>query len=281
MGRERLQRGDAADPAGVRWSGADGGLVRADVLHVSRVRPGRDDHLGGRPTPRRLQLRPRRGAATGRGAPAERDPAALAEQPDRHRAAARRDRRAVRAAGPAGHVRRRGDRRGVRRVPPRRHALGARAAPAAPQPDRHPHDEQGVRARRCPAGLPRRRARAVRRAARRAAALPPLGGHPGSRQCSAAPCRRAAGQGRRAARGARPHRGVADRTGLRSRAERRELRIVRSVPRSCGTLAGVARPRRADPHHRPGGLVAGLDRDSSRDDGVQGRPERRDSGGTR
>ena len=70
------------------------------------------------------------------------------------------------------------------------------------------------------------------------------------------------------------------RTGTRSRAERRELRIVRSVRRSCGTLAGAARPRRADPHHRPGGLVAGLDRNSSGDDGVQGRSEGRPAGHT-
>ena len=33
--------------------------------------------------------------------------------------------------------------------------------------------------------------------------------------------------------------------------------------------------------HRSGRLAAGLDRHSSRDDGVQGRPERGDSGGTR
>ena len=79
---------------------------------------------------------------------------------------------------------------------------------------------------------------------------------------------------------ARPHREVAGRTGSRSRAERRELRIVRSVPRSCGTLAGAARPRCADPHHRPGGLAAGLDRNNSGDDGVQGCPEGRPAGHT-
>ena len=41
----------------------------------------------------------------------------------------------------------------------------------------------------------------------------------------------------------------------------------------AGTLAGAARPRRADPGDRPGGLAAGLDRHGRRDDGVQGRPD--------
>ena len=53
--------------------------------------------------------------------------------------------------------------------------------PTAPQPGRDPHHEQGVRARRRPARLPRRRPRDLRRDPRRAAAVPPVGGHPGGR----------------------------------------------------------------------------------------------------
>ena len=54
------------------------------------------------------------------------------------------------------------------------------------------------------------------------------------------------------------------RAGVRGRAERRELRIVRSVRRSSGTLAGAAGPRGADPGDRPRGLAAGLDRHGGR-----------------
>ena len=129
------------------------------------------------------------------------------EQPDRHRAAARRDRAAVRDR-PTGLVvideayaefRRAG------------HAQCAGAAAAAPQPRRHAHDEQGVRPRRGPAGLPRRGAGDLRRPARRTPALPPLGGDAGRRQRRPAARRRAARQGRRAPRRAGPHRGVAAR----------------------------------------------------------------------
>ena len=124
LGRQRLQRGDAAAAAGLRRPRPHGGVVRPDVLDVSGVRPRRDDHLRRRPPPRRLRLRPRRGGARRRAAPALGRAAALAQQPDRHRAAARRDRRAVRD----GAQRDRRHRRGLRRVPPRRHAVGARAA---------------------------------------------------------------------------------------------------------------------------------------------------------
>ena len=66
------------------------------------------------------------------------------------------------------------------------------AAAALPAPDRHPHDEQGVRARRRPAGLPGRRARRRRRAAHRPAALPPVRGLAGGRAGRARARRRAA-----------------------------------------------------------------------------------------
>ena len=82
--------------------------------------------LGRRPPARRLLPRPRRSA---RELIAEHRPtrraAALAEQPDRHRAAARRRSRRSASGRRDG---RGGGRRGVRRVPPRRHAQRARAA---------------------------------------------------------------------------------------------------------------------------------------------------------
>ena len=48
LGGQRLQRGHAADPAGVRRPGAYGAVVRADVLDVSRVRPRHPHPLGHR-----------------------------------------------------------------------------------------------------------------------------------------------------------------------------------------------------------------------------------------
>ena len=60
VGGQRLQRGHAAAPAGVRRSRPHGGVVRADVLDVSRVRPRHDDRLGRRPPRGRLHPRRRR-----------------------------------------------------------------------------------------------------------------------------------------------------------------------------------------------------------------------------
>ena len=110
------------------------------------------DRVGRRAPRDRLRARPRPRARPGQGAAAERGAAAAPEQPDRHRAAARRGHRALRG----GRRRDRRRRRGVRRVPPGRHAERAGAAAAAPQPGGHPHDEQGVRAGRRPGRLPRR-----------------------------------------------------------------------------------------------------------------------------
>ncbi len=96
VGGQRLQRGDAAAAPGLRRAGADGGELRADLLDVPRVRP-RHPHPLGRRTPReRLQPRPRRGARPCRGGAALGGAAALAQQPDRHGAAARGGRRPVR-----------------------------------------------------------------------------------------------------------------------------------------------------------------------------------------
>ena len=123
VGGQRLQRGDAAAAAGLRRSGAHGGVVRADVLDVPRVRPRH------RSPPGWPAVATRTSPSTSTHARdliaehrPERRAAALAEQPDRHRAAARGGRR--RCASCCGETSRRGpgDRRGVRRVPPRRRA---------------------------------------------------------------------------------------------------------------------------------------------------------------
>ncbi len=140
------------------------------------------------------------------------------------------------------------------------------------EPGRHPHDEQGVRAGRRPARLPGRLDRDHRRAARRAAALPPLGGHPGRRAGGAPARRRAARPGRRPAGRARPHGGLAARAGADGRGQRRQLRAVRPVRRPPRGLAGSTGPRRADPRDRAGRLAPGVHRHARGDDDVQDRP---------
>ena len=108
--------------------------------------------------------RPRRGAAR------------VPEQPDRHGAALDVV-EAVLAAAP-----------GIVVVDEayaefRRPGSSERADPARPRPaaGRHPHDEQGVRVRRRPGGLPGRRPGGGRRRAAGPAAVPPVGAHPGGR----------------------------------------------------------------------------------------------------
>ncbi len=121
-------------------------------------------------------------------------------------------------------------------------------------------------------GLPRRRAGGRRRGAHRAAALPPVGDHPGGR---------AGGAGAHATNcSARSHvlRAERDRTvewlrgiGLRGRRLRRELRAVRYVRRPARGLAGAARPRCADPGDWPGRLAARVHRHAGRDGSVSAR----------
>ena len=89
VGGQRLQRGDAAGPAGLRWPGSHRGVVRADVLDVPGVRPRRDDHAGSsgaaRTTSPSTSTTPWRSSpSTGRAWCCSRP-----EQPDRHRAAPR------------------------------------------------------------------------------------------------------------------------------------------------------------------------------------------------
>ena len=160
-------------------------------------------------------------------------------------------------------------RRGVRRVPPRRDAQRPRAAAAAPQPGRHPHHEQGLRARGRPAGLPRGRAGDLRRAPGRPAALPPVRGDPGRGPRGAAARARAARQGRRPPCRTGRLRRLAARAGAEGRGQRRQLRAVRELRRPARRLAGSAGPRGADPRDRPRRLAAGLHRHACGDGNIQ------------
>ncbi len=205
LGRERLQRGHAPAPPGLRRPGPLRPVVRAHVLDVPRVRARRDDRLGRGPARGGLHARPGLRGGDDRGGPARRDPAREPQQPDRHGAAARHGRGRARRRRPrrgrrrAGRVARGGRRRGLRRVPAPRRAERARAAGRPTEPRGRPHHVEGVRdgrrARRVPGGV----AGAGRRAARRAAAVPPVGGDPGGRARGARALRRAHGPDRVAA----------------------------------------------------------------------------------
>src|SRR5690606_21064373 len=159
-----------------------------------------------------------------------------------------------------------------RRVSPRGDALGAHAARRAPAPRGDAHDVEGLRHGRGPGGLPRRGTRARRRAARRAPAVPPLGGHPGGRARGARARGRTHGSGRRVARRARRARRVAARAWAAGCRLGRELRDVRRVRQPAYALAGAARPRGAHPRGRAARMAAGVRGDPVRDGGVQGRP---------
>ena len=149
-------------------------LDAPDHQRVGRQHLGRRAARAGRHAVRphrRVRGRPGARARPARGLPL------LAEQPDRHRPGPRRRRGRV-CRGRAGR-RRRG--RGLRRVRPPGDAQRADPAAGPPAAGRHPHHEQGVRLRRRPARLPRRRPGAGRRPAPGPAALPPVGAHPGDR----------------------------------------------------------------------------------------------------
>ena len=169
--------------------------------------------------------------------------------------------------------------------------------PAAPRPGRHPHDEQGVRARRRPARLPRRRRR-------RSSTRCGSSGCPTTcRRVTQAAARAALRARRRAARARsttlRAERDAHRSTWLRGRGStvadsRRQLRAVRPLRRPARGLAGAARPRRADPRDGPAGWLrvsigtAGGDgsvpgrtrRDASTDGGAPHEPHRDASSGT-
>ena len=113
-------------------------------------------------------------------APAERHPADVAEQPDRHRAAGRRYPRDTRRRAGRG-----GRRRGLCGIPASRRPQRGDAAAGASPAHRHPHVEQGVQVR----GRPRRVLRVCtcdRRSAEAGSiALPPVRVHPGGGLCGA------------------------------------------------------------------------------------------------
>ena len=137
------------------------------------VRPRHRHRLGRRAPRGRLHPRPRRAPATlvARAAAAASCCCRRRTTRPAPRCRPRPSRRCARRPDDGGV---RGRRRGVRRVPPRRHAERAGAAAAHRNLVGHPHHEQGVRARRRPARLPRGGAGDLRRDPRRPAALPPL-----------------------------------------------------------------------------------------------------------
>ena len=157
-------------------------------------------------------------------------------------------------------------RRGVRRVPPPRRAERARAAARAPQPRRHPDHEQGVRAGRCAARLPRRGPRDLRRDPGRAAAVPPLRRHPGDRAGRPAARARAAGAaspscGPSATRTVAWLRAQGLRGGRQSDAN--FVLFGRFADRHA-IWQGLLEPRRADPRDRARRVAAGVDRHRGR-----------------
>ena len=126
----------------------------------------------------RLHARPRPRRRAGRDAAAARRAAAVAQQPDRHGAAAETVEALCEALGDG--VRRR--RRGVRRVPARRHAERAGAAAATTRNlvvTRTMSKAFALAGARL--GYLAADAGGLRRAPHRAAAVPPVGGHPGRR----------------------------------------------------------------------------------------------------
>ena len=128
--------------------------------------------------------------------------------------------------------------------------------PALPAAGRDPHHEQGVRVRRGAGGLPRRPTPRWSTPATGTAALPPASLTQAAARAALAPHRRAAGQVE-AIKAQRDRIVTALRELGLTRAERRQLRPVRTVPGREGGVAGPARPGRAGPRRRPARLAAG------------------------
>ena len=175
--------------------GRTAAVVRADLFDVSGIRPQHPHPLGRRPATRRLRRRCRGGARAHQGSATGRRVPHLAEQPHRHGPRSRDTSAIVLTRRRIVVVD-----EGLCRVPPRRHAERAGTARRVSAAVGDPHHEQGVRPRRRPAGLRRRRRCHHRRPAHRPAALSPVDRDPGRRAGRAAAQRRAAGPGRRAAR---------------------------------------------------------------------------------
>ena len=127
LGRQRLQRGDAAAAAGLRRPGPVSAVVRADVLDVSRVRP-RHPHRAGSPATARRDFALDLGARRAPGRPSSGPRSCCCPRPTTRPAPRCRRRPSPRSARPSGDDGAGRRRRGVRRVPPRRHPERARAA---------------------------------------------------------------------------------------------------------------------------------------------------------
>ncbi|CAA9360485.1 MAG: Histidinol-phosphate aminotransferase, partial [uncultured Nocardioidaceae bacterium] len=153
LGRERLERGHAPAPPGLRRARPDGTVVRPHLLDVSRVRPGHQHRVARGPP--RAGLLPRRGPRrrAGEGGAAECRAAPVAEQPDGNGAAARCGDRALRRRVGGRDGRGGRHRRGVRRVPPLGHTERPRAAGPHAEPGGDPDHEQSLRAGGRPARL--------------------------------------------------------------------------------------------------------------------------------
>ena len=193
VGGQRVQRGAAADPAGLRRGRADGAGLHAVVLdapdhHRPAPAPPGSTGTGGRTSPSTpaaavaqvRELRPDVVFVTSPNNPtgtavALETIAALYDATDGVVVVDEAYAEFARAGTPS--------------------ALTLLRRPAAA--GRQPHDEQGVRHGRAAAGLPRRRPGRGRRAAAGPAALPPELAHPGRRADGAGAHRRAAGHGRR------------------------------------------------------------------------------------
>ena len=206
LGGERLQRDPAAAAPGVRRPGPHRARLHAGVLDAPDHHADHRHDLG-----RRDARRPGGGAF-------DLDPASAVEQVRRHRpdvvflcspnnpTGTALDLDVVEAVHDAAAgalvVVDEAYAEFARPGTPSALTLLARAAAAG----RHPHDEQGLRARRRPARVPRRRPGARRRAAPGADAVPPLDADPGGRARRAGARRPHARDGRGDQGPARPDR---------------------------------------------------------------------------
>ena len=225
--------------------GAHGPGLRAVVLDAPDPRRRHAHRVGARAPARRLLARRGPGGRRDRREAARRAVRDHAEQPDGPVGRARR------AAGHRrGRPRARRGRRGVRRVLVR--SLGRRAARApGSQAGGQPHDVQGVRLRRRPAGLPRGRPGGDRGADARPAALPPLGPDPGRGAGGAGARRRHPRARRHPVPRARP-----DRCGARPTSARTSCPAPRTSCSTAGSRPGTATPTPPGrPTSTPGVLV--------------------------
>ena len=269
VGGQRVERDHAAAPAGLRRPRPDRAGLRADLLDVPAEYAADTCTAwitGSTAPPTSASTR---AAAWPVATPAATGVPDLAEQPDRHRAAARR--RSRRSA-----PRRRAWSSSTRPTPSCRRRHAERVDPAARPPrlvvTRTMSKAFAFAGARL-ATWPRHPA-VVDALLHRAAALSPVGGHPGRRPGGAGHTRRAAASRRHAARGARRRSDWLRGTGSAA------ARLA--TPTSCcsaGSPIGTRSGRRcstgrADPRDRPAGWLRVIDRHAGRDGGVPRRAGR-------